>query len=180
MFTFKGYSDEELKASNGCKFIAIIKGETYIGKVLVVCGKVILISDCEELNGGDFPLEKEATLKPMYNWTIYADNFNYNSFNKEEIFELFAITKKVSEKDSWKLEVRQLNDKNVDISTTTGQMLCSICEDGIYLYVNADPSAMIMENYEKVERMFDENGRLNIHVTPTISSSMTEDKFVEK
>ncbi len=62
------------------------------------------------------------------------------------------------------MKAKESGDKNIEIFATTGQMLCSINKEGIFLYSSANPSDIKVKNYEKVEGMFDTDGRLKVHL----------------
>ncbi len=42
--------------------MGVIKGNTFVGEVFVGFGRVYLLSNCDELNGRNFIVEKEETL----------------------------------------------------------------------------------------------------------------------
>ncbi len=59
-----------------------------------------LLSNCDELNGRNFIVEKEENPNWKYNWVIFDDfHKDLDSYNKEELFELFAITKEKKQEE---------------------------------------------------------------------------------
>ncbi len=119
-FTFKGYTVAELCSFHGHQFMGVIKGNTFVGEVFVGFGRVYLLSNCDELNGRNFIVEKEENPNWKYNWVIFDDfHKDLDSYNKEELFELFAITKEKKQEEEeikvpWEVKAKESGDKNIE------------------------------------------------------------------
>ena len=163
MFTFKGYSLEELKNSNNKKVIAKYLGEYVEGEIMVQGENIIFLSNCSNFCQ-DLSIAKDTSYS--YNWFIYIgdSSFEASVYNSEKNFEIFSIIKE-DIKEKWGLVVKYDCDKFVNICTTLGTLLCQISEKGVVLFKNADPHLHNFK-YEKIEGMFDNDGRLKVVNSP--------------
>ncbi len=172
MFTFHGYTLDDLRQADGKKFWGIFKKTIMFGIVRVIDGNIYLLHNIDIEGADGFNLSRDAREGFAHDWGIYFGTLADSKVcNREVDFYDFAICKEdapVKKKDI-KLVATEVGRNHIKLSTVdaaTGEHIrCAldISENGIVRHYFACPDAA---EYNIPKDMFDESGKIRMTLPP--------------